>query len=237
VAIFVALCEDTRPMSPSGLAPEDLAALPVFPLPNVVLFPGALLPLHVFEPRYRELTREVLSGKQLMGIARLKPGFDDDYEGRPPVFEVCGVGSVIDSVAHSDGRYDITLRGLARVRIVQELPSERLFRQMRVTELGDAWSDPAVTSAWQRKLISLWTALAPHLPESVRDLRALTRGAEGAGAYADRLAGALVGDADASQRLLEELDPAERLRLLTEKLQSVLDSVVPASAARRADLN
>ncbi|HEX3850250.1 MAG TPA: LON peptidase substrate-binding domain-containing protein, partial [Polyangiaceae bacterium] len=90
-------------MSPSGLAPEDLAALPIFPLPNVVLFPGALLPLHVFEPRYRELARQVLSGRQLMAVARLKPGFEEHYEGRPPVFEVCGVGSVIDSVAHGDG--------------------------------------------------------------------------------------------------------------------------------------
>ncbi|HEY1536275.1 MAG TPA: LON peptidase substrate-binding domain-containing protein, partial [Polyangiaceae bacterium] len=168
-------------MSPSGLAPEDLAALPIFPLPNVVLFPGALLPLHVFEPRYRELTRRVLSGRQLMAVARLKPGFEEHYEGRPPVFEVCGVGSVIDSVAHADGRYDITLRGLARARIVNELPPENPFREMHVEELLDQASDPAVTSAWQRKLISLWASLAPHLPESVRDLRALTRGAEGAG--------------------------------------------------------
>jgi Lon protease-like protein len=189
------------------------------------------------EPRYRELMRQVLSGRQLMAIARLKPGFEEHYEGRPPLFEVCGVGSVIDSVAHGDGRYDITLRGLARARIVTELPPENPFREMRVEELFDQASDPAVTSAWQRKLISLWASLGPHLPESVRDLRALTRGAEGAGAYADRLAGALVGDADASQHLLEELDPAERLRLLAEKLQSVLDSVVPSSAARRTDLN
>jgi uncharacterized protein len=224
-------------MSPSGLAPEDLTALPVFPLPNVVLFPGALLPLHVFEPRYRELTREVLAGRQLMAVARLKPGFEEDYEARPPLFEVCGVGSVIDSVAHGDGRYDLTLRGLARVRIVQELPPEKPFRQLRVEELADHASDAGVTSAWQRKLISLWASLGPHLPESVRDLRALTRGAEGAGAYADRLAGALVGDPDASQRLLEELDPSERLRLLTEKLQSVMDSVVPSSPSRRSQLN
>ncbi len=236
MAVSAALCDAADRMSPPGLAPEDLAALPVFPLPNVVLFPGALMPLHIFEPRYRELTRQVLAGKQLMAIARLKPGFEEDYEGRPPVFEVCTVGSVIDSVAHSDGRYDITLRGLARVRVTAELPPEQLFRRMQADELSDQWADPAVTSAWQRKLISLWASLAPHLPESVRDLRALTRGAEGAGAYADRLAGALVGDPDVSQRLLEELDPAERLRLLTEKLQSVLDSVAP-TAARRSDLN
>jgi len=226
-----------RQMSLSGLTERDLAALPIFPLPNVVLFPGALLPLHVFEPRYRELVREALAGRKLIGMARLRPGFEEDYEGRPPVFDVCGVGSVIDSVEHGDGRYDITLRGLARARILEELPATRAFRQVRIEELADGFSDAAVTSAWQRKLISLWASLAPHLPESVRDLRAVTRGAEGAGAYADRVAAALVGDPDASQRLLAEPDPAERLRLLAEKLQQVHDSVAPPSAARRTELN
>jgi uncharacterized protein len=224
-------------MSFSGLSERDLAALPIFPLPNVVLFPGALLPLHVFEPRYRELVREVLAGRKLMGVVRLKPGFEGDYEGRPPVFDVCGVGAVIDSAEHADGRFDITLRGLARARILEELPPERAFREFRLQELEDGFSDPGVTSAWQRKLISLWSNLAPHLPEAVRDLRALTRGAEGAGAFADRLAAAIVGDPDSSQRLLAETDPTERLRLLAEKLQQVHDSVAPPSAARRSELN
>jgi len=224
-------------MSSSGLLERDLAALPLFPLPNVVLFPGALLPLHVFEPRYRELVREVLGGRKLMGVVRLKPGFEEDYDGRPPVFDVCGVGAVIDSAEHADGRFDITLRGLARARILEELPPVRAFREFRLEELGDGFCDAAVTSAWQRKLISLWSDLAPHLPEPVRDLRALTRGAEGPGAFADRLAAALVGDPDSSQRLLAETDPAERLRLLAEKLQQVHDSVAPPSAARRSELN
>ena len=225
-------------MSSSGLNEQDLAALPLFPLPNIVLFPGAILPLHVFEPRYRELVRHVLSRRKLLGIVRLRPGFESDYEGRPPLFDVCGVGSVIESVEHADGRYDITLRGLARAKIVAELPPDFAFRQARIEELRDSVSDPAVTSAWQRKLISLWASLSPHLPESVRDLRALTRGAEGAGAYADRLAAALIGDAEANQRLLAEVDPTERLRLLTEKLQLVHDSIPSSStAARRRDLN
>ena len=221
----------------SGLSEQDLAALPVFPLPNVVLFPGALLPLHIFEPRYRELVREVLGRRKLMGVVRLKPGFEDDYEGRPAVFDVCGVGSVIDSVEHADGRFDITLRGLARARILEELPPQRAFREMRLEELGDGFSDAGVTSAWQRKLTSLWATLGPHLPESVRDLRALTRGAEGAGAYADRVAAALPGDPDGSQRLLAEPDPSERLRLLTEKMQQVLDGLIPPSTGRRSNLN
>jgi len=120
---------------------------------------------------------------------------------------------------------------------LEELPPNRAFREVRLEELSDGFSDAAVTAAWQRKLISLWSALSHHLPESVRDLRALTRGAEGAGAYADRLAAALVGDPDASQRLLAEVDPTERLRLLAEKLQQVHDSVAPTSAARRTELN
>ena len=224
-------------MSLSGISEQDLAALPVFPLPNVVLFPGALLPLHIFEPRYRELVREVLGRRKLMGIVRLKPGFEGNYEERPPVFDVCGIGSVIDAVEQADGRFDITLRGLARARILEELPPTHAFREMRVEGLSDGFSDAGVTSAWQRKLISLWATLGPHLPESVRDLRALTRGAEGAGAYADRLAAALVGDPDGSQRLLAETDPSERLRLLAEKLQQVLDRLIPGSAGRRHELN
>src|SRR6478735_6649171 len=226
-----------RRMSPSGLAERDFAALPLFPLPNVVLFPGALLPLHVFEPRYRELVREVLAGRKLMGVVRLKPGFEEDYEGRPHVFDICGIGAVIDSAEHADARFDITLRGLARARILEELPPTHAFREVRLQELSEGFSDASVTSAWQRKLMSLWSSLAPHLPESLRDLLALARGAEGAGAYADRLAAALVGDPDSSQRLLAETDPTERLRLLAEKLQQVHDSVAPPSAARRTELN
>jgi Lon protease-like protein len=224
-------------MTVVGLAQEDLVELPIFPLPNVVLFPGALLPLHVFEPRYRALTRDVLRGRKLIGVPRLKPGFEASTEARPPLFDVCGVGMIIESSEHADGRFDVTLRGLARVRILEEVPTERLYRQARCEALEDLPSDPALTSAWQRKLNSLWALLAPHLPESVRDLRALTRGAEGAGAYADRLAASLVGDPESSQRLLVELDPAERLRLLVERLENVLDSVKPSAAAKRKDLN
>jgi Lon protease-like protein len=224
-------------MSEFVLGPQDLEALPIFPLPNVVLFPGALLPLHVFEPRYRALTRDVLAGRKLMGVVRLRPGFEAEYEARPPIFDVCGVGNVVESVEHADGRFDIALRGLVRVRIVRELPESGLYRRVHAELLLDAPTDLALTSAWQRKLSSLWAELAPHLPESVRDLRALTHGAETAVAYADRLAAALVGDADASQRLLSELDPAERLRLLVEKLEQVLTSLKPHSTSRRGQLN
>src|SRR5262245_187582 len=114
--------------APLTLDAADLRALPIFPLPNVALFPGAALPLHVFEPRYRELVRDALAGKKAMGIARLKPGFESNYEGRPAVFDVCGAGIIDGHRELADGRYDIVVRGVARVRILNEHPPLQKYR-------------------------------------------------------------------------------------------------------------
>ena len=224
-------------MSPPELEDRDLAELSIFPLPNVTLFPGALLPLHVFEPRYRELVREVLDGRKIMGVARLKPGFEQDYEGRPPVFEVLGVGVVESQREREDGRFDISLRGLERARIIEELPPLRAYRRVRAARIPTPTVEPALLAAWQRKLAGLWEQLAPHLPEPVRDLRALTRGADDAAAYTDRLAAALVADPEASQELLSEADPGERLRLLTGRVQELVDALSPRSVAKDRALN
>jgi uncharacterized protein len=219
------------------LEAEDLAELSIFPLSNVTLFPGSVLPLHVFEPRYRELVQGALAGSRLIAIARLKPGFEQDYAGRPPVFDVCGVGVIESCSERADGRFDLTLRGLARVRIVEELPPRRAFRQVRASRLAESPGAPALVAAWQAKLAELWGRLAPHLPEPVRDLKAFTHGADDAAAYADRLAAALVAEPQASQALLEELDPAERLRILTARVQDLVDALSPGSVARDNALN
>ena len=223
-------------MSPE-LEAQDLAELSIFPLPSGALFPGAALPLHVFEPRYRQLVREALRARKIMAVARLRPGFEQDYEGRPPVCEVCGVGFIETHSERKDGRFDIVLRGLARARIIEELPALHAFRQVRARRLVEPAPDPALVAAWQRKLGALWQQLSPHLPESVRDLATLTRQAEGPSAYSDRLAAALVADPDASQELLTETDPGERLRLLTGRVQELVDALTPRSVAKDRALN
>jgi Lon protease-like protein len=225
-----------------GPAPElttsALAALPIFPLPEVVLFPGATLPLHVFEPRYRAMTEAVLGGSRLLGMARLKPGFQAGYEGRPPVYDVCGVGQVIKDLKHPDGRYNILLRGVARVRILHELPPSEPYRVVQAERmLDDAGADPALISGWKSKLYTLWEKLAPHLPESLRDLNELTAEADTAGDYADLLASTVVADPSEAQRLLEELDPAERLRLLVERVQELSDALFAGGPPSASKLN
>ena len=88
------------------LAPA-LEQLPIFPLDQVQLFPRALLPLYVFEPRYRELTAACLERGGIMAVAALRPGFRDDYYGRPPVRRIAGVGKIVAHRKNPDGTYNI----------------------------------------------------------------------------------------------------------------------------------
>jgi len=96
------------------------ATIPLFPLPNVVLFPNVFLPLHIFEPRYRTMVADALEGDRIIGMALLRPGYQADYEGRPPVYEVGCAGVITHSQPLADGRYDIVLRGIEKFRITSE---------------------------------------------------------------------------------------------------------------------
>lgn len=94
--------------------------IPIFPLPNVVLFPNVFLPLHIFEERYRALVSDALSGDRIIGMVLLQPGHEANYEGRPPIFAIGCAGVVTHAEPLSDGKYNIVLRGLERFRVTGE---------------------------------------------------------------------------------------------------------------------
>src|SRR3954464_9067572 len=94
--------------------------LPLFPLPNVVLFPNVFLPLHIFEPRYREMVADALAGDRMLGMVLLRPGWEHTYEGRPAVYPIGCSGVITHFEKLPDGRYNIVLRGLDRFRIIDE---------------------------------------------------------------------------------------------------------------------
>jgi uncharacterized protein len=219
------------------LTPAELAALSIFPLPNAVLFPGTLMPLHVFEPRYRAMIRDALADTKALAVARLRPGFERDYEGRPPVFEICGAGRIIEHLEHEDGRYHLVLRGVARVRILSELPPLQPYRVVRAETIDDVAVDPRLSAALVTQIQALWQELGPRLPDALRDLADITRGADDAAAFSDRLAAVLAGDADVTQALLSEADPTERLRMIAERLRAVADSLAPGASKSRSSLN
>src|ERR1051326_8355843 len=110
--------------------------LPIFPLPNVVLFPNVFLPLHIFEPRYREMVGDAICGDRLIGMVLLRPGWEQDYEGRPAVYPIGTTGLITHVERLDDGRYSVVLRGIERFRIVEE-NQERSYRRATVEPFAD----------------------------------------------------------------------------------------------------
>ena len=117
--------------------PEVLAALPILPLPNVVLLPGMVLPLNVFEPRYLQLVDHTLDDGQHIGVPLLRPRGERNIERRPAIEPVFGLGKLVFHVRLPDGRRLIRLEGLGRVQLVRELPMTHLFRQVEVETLPE----------------------------------------------------------------------------------------------------
>lgn len=205
------------------LAPQHLNALAIFPLPNAVLFPGAMLPLHVFEPRYRELAADTLAGERMLAIARLRPGYEADYEGRPPVYPIAGVGYIVGEERLDDGRFNLLLRGVGRVRIVEELPATRSYRLVRARRLIDSHTErPDVLDLGRDQMIALCQRIGNALGGPARQLVEMATNASSPSACADMIAAAIISNADHRQELLEALDPADRIELLVERLVALL---------------
>ncbi len=137
-------------------------SIPLFPLPTVVLFPNVFLPLHIFEPRYRQMITESLAGDRIIGMVLLRPGYENDYEGRPPIYTTGCSGLITHSERLDDGRYNLVLQGLEKFTIhAEDAPAAgRLYRSAVITpvqESVDAGERDELTSQRQR----LETLLAP----------------------------------------------------------------------------
>jgi uncharacterized protein len=115
------------------------STIPIFPLPNVVLFPNVFLPLHIFEPRYRQMVSDALAGERMIGMVLLQPGHESDYEGTPPVYDIGCAGLITHVERLADGRFNIVLRGFERFRIVgEEDPNGQvMYRRALVSPLSE----------------------------------------------------------------------------------------------------
>lgn len=150
--------------------------IPIFPLPNAVLFPKVLLPLRIFEPRYRAMVEAALAGDRVIGMVLLRPGFEKNYEGRPPVYPVGCAGAITGAERLGDGRFNIVLRGIGKFRILGE-DASRPYRLARIEAVADLMSDAqreAMTRQRQRLAAVLETVLErigsePRFPPSLPD--------------------------------------------------------------------
>jgi Lon protease-like protein len=206
----------------SVMTPEYLD-IPIFPLPNVTFFPKTYLPLHIFEARYREMTAGCLEGDRLMGVALLREGWQNDYFGKPSICKTFGVGKIIDHEQTSDGRYNIVLEGLFRVRLIEEFQTSN-YRFGRVRVLQDPPIDTLhdEISALMKELHLLTNRIKAMTPQ----LRIVLQNALSSHPHplviANLLASTLVVDAYDRQSILEQDDPLRRLNLVLVQLRGLL---------------
>ena len=195
--------------------------LPIFPLPDVTFFPHTLLPLHVFEARYRAMVMDALARDRRLCVVKLRPGYEAAYAGKPAVHPVAGAGEIVSWERLATGRYNILVKGEWRVRLEREIPSDTLYRLVVARRLDDvsAATEPAASLGRIRATCGgLLRAL--DRPADLLDT-ALAEG-QPPGAIADRIAAAVLPDAALRQELLEILDVSRRLERLATALDQLL---------------
>jgi len=191
-----------------------LVKAPLFPLPDGALLPGELLPLHVFEPRYRTMLEDVRKGGRVIAIATLLPGWEADYAGAPAVAEVVGLGRIVDDRSQPDGSSDIVLQGLLRAEIAVELESDRPYRLAGLVPRPDGEQHPAEAWRLRRRLL---LGMAGRL--RARSFRYdLTAGFD-VGALIDRIASSLELQPPLKVRMMQAIDLVERIELLLALLR------------------
>ncbi|HVV16587.1 MAG TPA: LON peptidase substrate-binding domain-containing protein [Polyangia bacterium] len=221
----------TDPSEPDASLAATLRRVPLFPLPNAVLFPHALLPLHIFEDRYRVMTRDILSGSRCLAIGLIAPGSSDE-DAVPAVLPVAGVGEVVMAHELPDGRFNLVVRGRARVRIDQELVSDRPYRLVSATELPDVRiTNPAEIADADQTLRALIGRLADAIPDGGELLREVIAAQESPAELVDGVASALIVDPVLRQRLLETRDVGQRLERVSAEVVAMTARLTGPSPA------
>ncbi len=192
------------------------AMIPIFPLQSATLFPNASHAFHIFEPRYRAMVADALKGDRIIGMVMLQPGYEADYEGRPPIVPIGCAGLITDYEELPDGRYNIVLGGLIKFRVTGEDDS-RTYRLARVEALPEVLNekDTIALGDQRQQLESLLLALSDRLgilqpPAGVPDEQVV-----------DELSQYLPIDPLSRQRLLEQDGALSRAIALVEMLEEL----------------
>jgi Lon protease-like protein len=196
-----------------------LERLKIFPLPTAVLLPGSVLPLHIFEPRYRKMVTDALAKDRVIAMSMLDSGWEADYHGRPRVRPICGVGRIMTDERLADGRFNIQLVGLCRAEIIEEFPPNEPYREVRARLASEQTADPGGAESLRNALLSLCTLLPGDASEA---LAKAASSLKEPGDLADLCAAALSSEAPVRQKVLEALDVHSRVRLALDVVSEAL---------------
>lgn len=218
-------------MTPLEKVQASVEAVRAFPLPSPALFPHALVPLHIFEPRYRAMLRHALDSDKVLALARVAAGPVDD-RGEPPLDPICCLGLVVWHEGLPDGRSNIVVQGVVRARILGEVraPEGRPalpYRRLRV----DLLPDPAFHGREEEDLRNAVFQLSSRVPQEFGEkVLQLATQLDG-GALADVMSAALVTDGGRRQKLLSELDPQRRLQGVLGEVGDLMARIGPERVA------
>jgi len=204
-------------------------AMPLFPLPGAVFLPHTLLPLHVFEIRYRQLVEDTMGAEGYLAIPRLKPGWESDYEGRPPLFSVAGFGKIIRHQALPDGRSNLVILGLGRMLIEGELPTDTPYRLGFGGLLRDSiplGGSPALAAQAGRLRVMAGQALANRPQAAERVVKLIEHQPEPI-PFINAVAHLVLPDVEARQQFLE----LDHVDARIEALEHVLAGTILANGA------
>jgi len=202
-----------------ALDPELLQRMPVFPLPGLVLLPGCLLPLHFFEPRYRDLARDCLASRaRCMVIANIARAEVQDRA--PELMPRACVARIIEHHKNPDGTYDVLLEGLLRVSI-EDVDSPQAYRLVRAVPLRDRVPEHGLPANDCETARSLMRDIAGMAARHRADFQVIAQDSDAPGVWVDRLAYQFVTDRAALQDLLETLDVGARLETVLHHLVDV----------------
>jgi hypothetical protein len=205
------------------LSDEELAELPVFPLPKLVFFPGTNLPLHIFEQRYRDMVEDALSvGPAVMAVTMLRSAPQADYVGPPPIELVAGAGRIVDHESLPDGRHNIVLSGVARVRL-DELPmGDKRYRRARGTVLPDEVDPAGVPESDRLALFACASEIVRIIRREHPDFDLGVSPTDPPSRMADTIADRFISDVALRQRLLETTDVTQRIRVVTDAVGELM---------------
>jgi uncharacterized protein len=202
----------------------------LFPLPRVVLFPHAVLPLHIFEPRYKQMTEDALSGDRLVTVVQWRAPIPGHLVGDPPIEEIACLGRILQHERLPDGRFNFLLLGRKRVRLTREIPSNKLYRLAEAEILEDENTD-LPEEPHRSELIALFRRALEGSEPLDPDLAGLLKTALPIGVLTDLIAHALSLPSGIKQLLLAETHVDRRVERLRQILQEVVGRARgPASA-------
>jgi uncharacterized protein len=220
--------------------PRDLSAIPLFPLPNVVLFPRAVLPLHIFEERYKQMTVDVLTGKRQIAIALLRPGWEKNYYQRPEIDPIVCVGTILTHERLPDGTFNFLLQGHTRARVTREFGEGQWpYRVAELQRVQESRASEAELSEHRQRLISVFdegTLLATGIGRQFRQLLSSPLSTPD---IADLIAFNFLEEVGLKQSLLAEGDIGARVARTVAAFEEMHPALQPVSSAsmRKPSLN